>query len=358
MSILLPLRALLPYVIAALPYLLRQVLPPAPSTISISIPSVLPFNGGQCPVSYYPIFTMQYSNGTTQIYNQVVEAGQRVSGPLPALAGVVEIGTLDVPSGLTSIRTAIWANYLAVYGGGSRSSPPYPVSGRVAWFRVDGGTDDCGSLPNSNPPIAPSTSGLADSANPNLDDSEIVQAAIPALAIPSFASALLAALQAAKSASDALAGIRAIADAIESMVNLLNGLKDNVDKDNKEKDKNNKEISRYDFGSIRYDGYLRIYPSTGSNEREAAYIDLQLLSIPVHYGKYFGKQSPNFYRFKSLGYISFVSPSFGTIETIEIKFSRMSLNVPANASGFFYHLGLEGDIIANVSAFYVKAKQL
>lgn len=358
MSIAIPLRALLPYALGALEYLLRPLLAPAPITQPVAAPYTPPFAGGQCADLY---------NVTVRRYYTRTNSGELDNGTLTLTVRGPITGTGFRQIGQNGNgKTYEWfiscqggANIQQVstigdFGGNIIASGRAPIENIV---RQDGASSDsCGNVANPNTANPTSSTGLADSGSPNLDNDDVVQAGVPVIAIPSFLSALLAALQAAKSAADALAGVRAIADAIEALADLLNGLKDNADKDKKEKDKNNKEISRHDFGSIRYDGYLRLYPSTNVSDKEATYIDLQLLSIPVWYGKYFGTRSPNFYRFKSLGYISFTSPTFGIIETKEIEFSRMSLNVPANASGFFYHLGLDGAIVGNVSAFYIKAK--
>ena len=355
MAITIPLRALLPYALGALEYLLRPLLAPAPVTQPISPPYTPPFTDGQCSGVGYRV-QYQWSqvsdvDGTIFFNNSSAEA-QLTGAIVSVLPANKKNG--DSVNGVKIKHTDGSATQIT--GHGFQGTSTSTTISNVIVTRMTGiGT--CGDTPNPNPStVPPSTNGLGDSGSPNLENNPIVQAGIPVLAIPSFMSALLAALNAAKSASDALAAVRAIAEAIEAIADLLNALKDKADKDKKKDDPNNKEITRNDFGSIRFDGYLRLYPSTGVNEREAIYIDLQLLSIPIWYGKYFGKNSPNFYRFKSLGYISFTSPTFGIIETKEIEFSRMSLNVPSNASGFFYHLGLEGDIVGNISAFYQKPK--
>ena len=364
MAITIPLRALLPYALGAATYLFRLLLPEVPATEPVGAPYVPPFQGGQCETTYNFSFTQIAPNNAPTFYDGTrtrrvdrVDIGNLAYGRIVSIdvgayngyVAMLRVGYIN-SSGAVIYR-------VASAGGGDYQSVNYLYTD-VTFTRSDGSSVDCGNIGNPIPNRPVSDSGVGDSGSPNLDNDDVVQEGIAVTAIPSFLSALLAALQAAKSAADALAGVRAIADAIAALADLLNGLKDNADKDKKDKDKNNKEISRHDFGSIRYDGYLRLYPSTGNNEKEALYIDLQLLSIPIYYGKYFGRKSPNFYRFKSLGYISFTSPTFGIIETKEIEFSRLSLNVPANASGFFYHLGLEGDIIGNISAFYIKAKQL
>lgn len=352
--IVLPLAALAAYALGGLDYLRRQLLPPAPVSDGVVAAYTPPFTGGQCSGIRYYInvsVTQPRVNRTGETLNQI---------EFSAFGAITDVRVAFNSGGSPSVFFTGKDSVGSVFNGSNAipnllSNEAFVVNS-ISLVRADGQTTECGNIPNPNQPIPTPIDGLAESGEPNLDNDDVVKEGIAVIAIPSFLSALLAALQAAKSAADALSAIKSIANAIETLVDLLNGLKDNADKDKKEKDKDNKEISRHDFGSIRYDGYLRLYPSSATNKKESVYIDLQLLSIPINYGKYFGKKSPNFYRFRSLGYISFTSPTFGVIETIEIKFSRMSLNVPPNASGFFYHLGLDGSVIGNISAFYKEAK--
>jgi hypothetical protein len=144
-------------------------------------------------------------------------------------------------------------------------------------------------------------------------------------------------------------------DAIKLIGDTVDAIKDWLD-DKDRDDDSKKELYLHDYGSIRKDGFLRLYPDGGIEGFKPIYIDLQLLSIPIGYGKYFGNLSPNFYRFKSLGHISFVSSSFGVLENHELAFSRVSLAVPELAYGFFYHLGLDDSIRANVSLFYLRSQ--
>ena len=63
MAITIPLRALLPYALGALEYLLRPLLQPAPETSGVGEPYTPPFTGGQCVgVSYGFTFTQTTVN--------------------------------------------------------------------------------------------------------------------------------------------------------------------------------------------------------------------------------------------------------------------------------------------------------
>jgi hypothetical protein len=138
---------------------------------------------------------------------------------------------------------------------------------------------------------------------------------------------------------------------------LLDRLKDYLDKeDGKEEGK--RQVLSYNFGDIEKDGFLRLYPSNSFQGSICEQLDILVLSIPLGYGKYFGRYSPNWYQYKRLGHISFVSASFGVIETHPIEFGRVSLQVPSNAIGFFYNFGLDGIIRANASAVYTQIKEI
>lgn len=353
----LPLIALGAFALGGLDYLRRLLLPDAPQTNPVSSPYALPFTGGQLSGVYYDV--IPYYEVNSNVYNPQNPPNwsnriRRTDFKITVI-GSLKGGTVDYEIDKYKWRIIDGNNitYNVLQNGipqGGLRNYGFEVS------RTDGQPDSPNNLPNPNSAPAIKDDGIGSSGEPNLGDDLIVQSGIPFLPILGFLDALNAALNAAKSATDALSAIKSIADAIAKIADLLNKLKDALDEKKKKDDPKNKEITRHDYGSIRYDGYLRIYNSDPDLKKKAVYLDLQLLSIPTYYGKYFGNKSPNFYRFKSLGYISFASPTFGVIQTIEIEFGRMSINIPENASGFFYHLGLDGAIVGNISTFYSEDK--
>jgi len=365
----LPIAAYAAYLLGGLDYLRRLILPDAPNTEGIKPPFTPPFLGGQCRkgadtgywwigISYRNLEQAQtYNSGNTAPFGNgafQLPANKSINSITPVRVGnatairiimhdgqVVQfVLPFGNPNDATNLMTEIVAN-LVLYNYTTNAVIP----------------DDCGNLDNPNiaPPIA--EDGLADSGSPDLDNSTIVIAGAPLVAIPSFAAILAAAIAAAKNALTALEAIKAVADAIAAISDLLNALKDALDKDKERNDPSNKELSRYNFGSIRRDGYLRLYPVAGLQKKTAVYLDLQVMSLPIGYGRYFGNKSPHFYRFRSLGHIAFTSPTFGVMEVREIEFTRSSFQIPLNATGFYYHLGLDGAIIANASGFYQETKK-
>lgn len=361
--IVLPLLALGAYALGGLDYLRRLLLPPAPSTTGVSAPYVPPFLGGQCAGTTYnftytrTVVSSPFGGEGTSVDETRTDLGNTVIGPIRG----IEYGIYE---GYSNFRILHSGGILVAKSGGGKypaNSAYGPTSysfSNIVFTPESGQPNNCGNLENPNASPSPSTDGLADSGSPNLDNSDVVLAGLPVVAIPNFLPALLAALNAARQALNALDAIKSIADAIEAISDLLKNLKDGLDKDKEKDDEGNKEISRYNFGSISSDGYLRLYPASGLQKKKAVYLDLQVLSFPIGYGKYFGRKSPHFYRFKSLGHIAFTSPTFGVMEVRSIEFSRTSFPIPDNATGFYYHLGLDGAIVANASGYYQEIKKV
>ena len=321
----------------AFDYLNRALLPSAPTTNPLSPPYTPPFTGGQCYTSYNVDYSVPSNAG-----------GFIISGATTTVPGRIIGSYKDGAVYGLEVQTSPTASVARIPFGAAAAATGVQIN---SLSRVDGSPDSCGDLPNpdSGEPVA--GSGLAESGQPPdlEEDAEPVYEGSPIAAVPSFAAILAAAIAAAKAAGTALEAIVEIAKAIEAIGDLLNRLKDFLDGEEKPK---NRSVFKYDFGSIERDGFLRLYPFVNLAEFKAEMLDLQFLSIPTYYGKYFGEKSPNFYRFKELGYIAFVSPTFGVLSQVPLEFGRVSIPIPDDSIGFFFHLGLEGGIIANVSAFY------
>ena len=350
----LPLIGRLAYALGGLEYLRRTLQPPSSATVGVANPYNPPFTGGQCTgVRYYinVSVTQPRLNRTATTFNDY---------QFSAFGAITNIQIAFNAGGSPSVFFTGKDSVGSPFNGSSAipnlfSNEAFVVNS-ITLVRADGSTVECGNVGNPTPPPSIADDGIGDSGSPNLDNSDNIVEGSPLVAIPNFLPALLAALAAARSAASALAGISALADAIASIADLLKSLKDALDKAKEKDAEENKELTRYNFGSIARDGYLRLYPSTTVSKKKAVYLDLQALSIPLGYGKYFGSKSPNFYRFRSIGHIAFTSPTFGVMEVIEIEFTRTSIPIPENATGFYYHFGLDGAIVANCSAYYVELK--
>jgi len=335
---------MLPLAAAALglDFLRRLLQPQAPNTTPVAAAYIPTFTGGQCEGGYtvFIRFTTLPS-GTSSAPFQLGAVTGKITG-VEAYNDREGRSGIEVKAGSQTLQFDVIAT----------QGRDFVID---RFQRTNGQPDNCGDLPNPNPPPLVSSDGLADSAPlAVIEDEELVIGA-PLVTIPSIGAIVAAIAAAVRVASDALAAIKELVNAIETIGEILDKIRDWIEDRDKDNDKK-KSLYRHDYGSIRKDGFLRLYPSGEQNGFSPQYVDLQLLSIPISYGKYFGNLSPNFYRFKSLGHISFVSPSFGVLSTHELEFSRISLTVPDNAFGFFYHLGLDDTIRANVSLFYLRSQ--
>ena len=349
-----PAFKLAPYALGGLDYLRKLLFPPAPPTIPAAAPFTPPFTGGQCTnLSYTAIFRATQRGQPIQTRPVGWANGKLLSIELFNVGSSFGCGfrlTIQSADGSLSYPQTSTLDYGDI--------PTYTVAIAVA----GGGTDSCGNIPNPNPSLPIADDGIGDSTPPNLDAAPIIIEAVPPIILPSFAAALAAALAAARNALDALDAIKAVARAIEALSDLLN--KKNAEENKKEKEKKeNQDTIRYEFGSIQRDGFLRLYPDSNLVKYVAQQLDISFITIPPYLGKYFGKFSPNYYRYKptsnlisSLGYISFVSPTFGILSTHHLEFRRTSIKVPENSIGFYYHLGLNGALTANAFVFYTKPK--
>ena len=370
-------------------YLYRRFLaPPVPSTTPLSAPYTPPFTGGQCVGIQYritynqsahrPDYTDDITNATI-VLNGAVSIQRTVQG---------EQQQLKIFGGGVIANTLAWLDY--------RFDDPVILS----VLRTDGLIDNCGDIPNPNPALPIGGGGLAQSPppilypppnNPNNNfftlvagiaavaaaaaTAAVAAAAAAAAAAEAAAVAAVAAAEAAAAASVAgsaaassaasqaslAAAIGKIAQAIAEIVKLITGLEKEIRKlKTKEADKDKEKaenVVRYDFGSANRDGFLKLYPESNPDTFKATFVDIQIFNIPTGSGKYFGEKSPHYYKYKSLGQIHFVSPTFGILESREIDFARLSLNVPDNCFGFFYHFGLDGIVSANISGFYTKTEK-
>ncbi len=334
-------------------YLLNDALPDASESSDYeAVPYIPPFTGGQSVgVNYLVIVeilfnitpsTPYYSAGINRDTSGTVSY-YLGSGQYKIIAGKIESISFSKPNASTLdvfINGSFFFQSGFVAVGQSNASP---VSARIKEvYRLDGQPDIGGNLPNPDPPPQTNENGLSNRNEPAEEDFEDIREGLAPIAV---SGALAAALAALRAATDILEAVAALADAIKAIEDLLK------DKENKDEDKD-KKLSIYSFGRISRDGYFDLYPSGSTIERECLYIELELMDIPGAYGRFFGRRSPNYFRFFDLGYISFVTPTYGILETHRIRFGRVAFIPPEYATGFYYHLGLNGVIKANCVGFY------
>jgi hypothetical protein len=319
-------------------YFFRQALGLAPlSKPKEEVPFVPPFEGGQCADDTYNVtFRVTFvSSGASSFYSGTV------SGP------VQNVVKERSPSGTFLILVKGGNNTsfgTAAFGGASVADEPNIQADITSIQSATGrSVTECGSIGSPIPPDPTSENGLADGGDPNFGNEEIL---VNGLVPTGFAAALAAALAALAAANDILEAIRTIGDALKALADALD--------DEDDEDEDAIELSSLDIGTVRRDGFLRLYPSDNTAKLEALFVDFQIKNIPKGYGRFFGKDSPNRFEFRRLGHIAFVSGTFGVINVTNLEFPRTSLTVPLGAIGFFYHFGLDGIIESSVTAFYQK----
>lgn len=342
-------------------YFFRDLLFGAPPSESFEEPYSPPFSGGQCEGNAYTVvigatfvsgsdtktyyFTRNFSGGSTDL-----EGVKTFGNAQPAILGAIPVPSYSI-SGITG--TADFGVKGSILYAVSVFEFPnsYTIqegSEFVAAIvnRTDS-SDSCGDPPNPNPTPTVPNGGVPAAPYPDLDNGSdvVVEGLIP----PNWLALLNTALAALALVDDILDLGQAIGDAIDKLKDLLQGEDD--------EDKKYVDIISYNFGSISKDGFLRLYPQGNQDKYSAMYVDIQIAQVPVGFGRFFGLLSPNRYRYRELGYIAFVSPTFGVFNVQSIEFQRMSVPVPTGAIGFYYHLGLIGAISANATGFYEKRKE-
>lgn len=334
-------------------YFLKDVLDEfAPESTPFQESFSPPFTGGQCVGTNYLVRvngilsgTIGGSPATKTVFIQFFATGAIGSVTVGA---AVETGNQYVAP--VSVNGTVRAS---LPFSGVADIPPFVVPvGTVPSITVtlSGSPDNCGNTPNPNPSFPPSTTGLSGGGfDPDAEPLEEVEGAFPAI-LP-FLSLLADIIDAIKNATNVLDAIKKIGDAFDSLKELLDALRKFLDKDNS---RGNKSVLSFSFGKVSRDGFLRLYPSSGFDGLECVQLDILMLAIPLGYGREVGVLSPNFYRYRELGRISFVSGSFGIIENRKIEFGRTSLSVPDGSIGFYYQFGLENEAIASLSALYTK----
>lgn len=342
-------------------YFFRDLLFGALPSESFEEPYTPPFSGGQCEGDAYTIVMGAVYEGATQ--SGTLYFPRNLPIGIADLQGIIEfgnaqppfIGSIPAPS-YSDTTQSIFANFGTK---GSIEIPRLSAIGSESVNLVDDSqfvaaivnrnnpNDSCGDPPNPNPTPTVPNGGIPTAPYPNLDNDSVV--VVEGLVPPNWLALLNAALAALALADDILDLGQKIGDAIDKLKDLLEGEDD--------EEKKYVDIISYNFGSISKDGFLRLYPEGNQDKYSAMYVDIQVAQIPVGFGRFFGLLSPNRYRYRELGYIAFVSPTFGVFSVQSIEFQRMSIPVPSGAIGFYYHLGLIGAINANATGFYEKKKE-
>lgn len=238
--------------------------------------------------------------------------------------------------------------------------------------RTDGLPDNCGNLPNPNstvpPPIA--SGGVPQNTTPVITpNDQLVEGGLPVVFTPSVLSALAGlaaqigtAIANAAAAADALAAAKATADAVGKLAQAVDAQKPTLDALRKylnRKEREDATKKRYlirQYGTILKDGYLDVTPRPAPVGFQPIMLDFLVFNVPSGLGRFFGKDSYNWFRYNELGSICFLSPTAGVLSVHKIEHLRTSIAIPELAIGFTYNLGLNGVIKARVSMLYTQEK--
>lgn len=341
--------------------LIADFLSPAPSSDDYDEdPFTPPFTGGQCEGAGYTILLRitTPSGGVgylTQNFNGFGDNGDRL--------GVKAFGDAQPPligafRGIDAFRDNQGRWVIDLLGQNTLRINLDNGAVERSGIQVDevfprGFVDNCGDISDPSPTLPTGESGISSAPFPDIESGEeILVEGVAPLAIP---SALAAALAALKLAVDAAAIGNAIANALEELER-LNRARNNADKPTPEDEPpadGKPTIVRYTFGFLEGDGYINLYPDVNT-KYEGIYLDIIIENIPVGFGKEFGRRSPNRYKFRKLGWVAFVSPSFSLFNFQELEFRRNCLPIPEGAIGFYYNLGLDKVINGGAIGYFNK----
>lgn len=346
---------LIPYILTGLEYLRRAISGDAPVTTGVAESYTPPFTGGQCCTSYNVVYNVKKAPS---------EGGFWVSGATQFVPGKILGAYRDGGAGSsTGIRFGYGAgcatiDVIPLFAGGSNAGLEI-----VSVTRADGLPDTCGNLPNPNPTPPIASDGVATSEPPDFAGAAVTGIVTgTALAADGTAAAGEGgqddfAEAGALALTDIAGAIVKIAAGLSKLLTIIQAINELIDLLKKLFNKDNKSSFYYDFGNLRYDGFIRLQSEPPTDSITPLYLDLQVTSVKVGASRLFGEKSPNYYNREPIGYIHFVSPTFGVLSTHEIRFTRTSIPIPALAYGFFYNMGLDGVNRANATGFYLKQEE-
>lgn len=312
----------------------------APKPDSIGTSYTPPFLGGQTDSEWYVFFTFDHTQQT--IYDDFYQTnpdgslgsnnGSRVNGIIKSITAE-NGGVRIITSRMNFFKSA-----------GSMAFIPIIIS--IKLFTGSGSPNVGPNLPNPFPPSIPNGDLFKPTNPPIVDGNNVVDSsaivlapALPLVLVSALAAGYAAAMAAAKAASDALEAVKKIAEGLEALKSLWDKLKEFLDEWEKNRPKK-RDIVRQTYGQIIGDGALDFF-SANNQKAQAIQLDIIIVNIPSGISKYYGSLSPSRYRYKELGYIAFYSVNQGILETHSIQFKRTTLQIPALAVGFIYHLGLD-----------------
>jgi len=341
-----------------------DVNPTTPAPDGIFTP---PFLGGQQTGRLYNVRVRAVLNGITYTsFNQ----GSLLITQVPGKINGIRNERVPNAQGIPTQRAWI------LHGNNLERVVPFQVAGSIGTYFIDsvapwdGGADQGGNLPDGRIPTPIPNGGLPQNNTPvTTANDKLVEGGLPIITIPPILSTLAglaaqigAAIAAAQAAADALTAIKAAANAIDKVAKVIDTFKDVADrlrdklnKDDKADDAKKRYFIRT-YGNIKGDGYLDITPRPAPVGFNPLMLDFFCFGVPSGMGRFFGKNSYNWFRYKELGSICFLSPTSGVLSVHKIEHLRTSIAIPNLAIGFTYNLGLDNVINARCSMLYTQEK--
>lgn len=302
------------------------ILPPPNPQIP---PYTPPFTGGQCVgETYYTAYRVRQFQGGNLINTsfRTFPQTEMVRGAVRGISSA-SIDNGDPVNGAKLVDTAPDGSERVRFAGfGFSNAPNVDVVVDQIELQYQGvGTDNCGNLPNPNPPIPPFVGGGNLLPVPN-ENPEVYHAG----AIVPVLSGILAALAAIASAigtiGNVLDGIRAIGDAIGKIREWL---------EEKEKEKpKNRTIWAGRWSSMEIEGGTDLITQLIDGQVLSPYqVQIEIERFPVTCSRKLGINSPSFAHLEPLGYLFPRSANGGYSEVIPIRFLRNSASINEDTRG-------------------------
>lgn len=313
-----------------------------PDTVLESAPYIPPFTGGQCEVNYAISVRATRANGTFDFGGGVLRG--KITGITTRRlnAGQFSVGVGNDKGEFLPIFTLDDANPNALTGFIFNALEP------------TSGVDNCGDLPNPNPPL-PVDIGAFGSLNPDGGgDGELVYAGLPVLTVGGILAALRAIADAISVIGDVLDGINQIGEALKKLTDLLKELFDGKKDDDKAKPK----YRRYSVGEwfdLRgIDGLISTTPITlGGVEAIPYKVQIVVKEFPPSSSRILGVKSPSIsIDTLPLFYLLLQEDDYGVTAVKPIRTLNSSTSIPPFHRGIFWNFRLNPSINAKYRLFY------
>lgn len=329
-----------------------------PDTDPIQEPFTPPFTGGQCVGALYRL-SIKWTDSRGQIY--AVFGGENGAGGFSEPAestvrssGAIVVGAISGISNAVDIGGGVWR--VTINGVTVQYFPTQPPSNfQISQiYRVDGGTDNCGDLPNPNPEFPPAYGALVSENPDDGEGGELVYAGLPVLSVAGVLAALRAIAEGIAVIGDVLNGIRQIGEAIKQISDLLKEIFDGKKDDDKAKPK----YRRYAVGEwyrlSTIDGFIPATPITlGGVEAIPYKVQIVVEEFPSTSSRVLGVSSPSIsIDTLPLFYLLLQEDDFGVTAVKPIRTLNSSTSIPPFHRGIFWNFRLNPSINAKYRFFY------